>query len=118
MKRDLTAVEQRGGSLYGTCPNGHGDESGEIAAEVSADRRSHPNCPICGHALEDTYGSWERNALLETIADQARELHAHDAEVTCPCDTTLPVKEAFRCFECEVFFCPSCAERHFGMEGD
>jgi hypothetical protein len=42
-------------TTYGTCPNGHGDENGEIAAEVSADARPYPNCPICGYALEDTY---------------------------------------------------------------
>jgi len=37
---------------YGVCPNGHGDENGIIAAEVSADARPHPNCPICGASLE------------------------------------------------------------------
>lgn len=116
MKRELTAVEKAGGSIYGTCPEGHGDENGEIAAEVSFDRRPYPNCPICAAQLEDTYESWERTALLETIADQARELHAHDAEVTCPCGASGPVKESYRCFECEVFFCPGCAADHFGME--
>ena len=40
--------------IYGKCPRGHGDENGEIAAEVSAAARHYPNCPICGIALEDT----------------------------------------------------------------
>ena len=55
MRRELTDVEKNGGDLYGTCPNGHGDEDGDIAAEVSWGRRSYPNCPICGHRLENTY---------------------------------------------------------------
>lgn len=37
---------------YGVCPNGHGDEQGIIAAEVSADARPYPNCPVCGHRLD------------------------------------------------------------------
>lgn len=37
---------------YGICPNGHGDEHGIIAAEVSADAFQYPNCPICGSRLE------------------------------------------------------------------
>lgn len=42
-------------AVYGTCPNGHGDHNGEIAAEVSADAHPYPNCPVCGLALSDTY---------------------------------------------------------------
>lgn len=54
MNRTLTEVEKAGGALYGACPNGHGDENGRIAAEVSGGRRSYPNCPICGVRLTDT----------------------------------------------------------------
>jgi len=50
--RELTEVELNGGALYGICPNGHGDETGEIAAEVSFERESYPNCPLCGAALD------------------------------------------------------------------
>lgn len=55
MKRELRDVEKAGGSVYGTCPEGHGDEQGEIAAEVSEGRRYYPNCPICASRLEETY---------------------------------------------------------------
>jgi len=116
MRRELTAVEKRGGALYGTCPKGHGDENGRIAAEVSADRRPFPNCPICAASLSNVIEAWERTALLQTISDQARDLSDVDADVTCPCGKELPVTETFRCFECEVYFCPPCAEEHFGME--
>lgn len=116
MKRDLTAVEQAGGALYGTCPEGHGDENGRIAAEVSAGRHPYPNCPICGHRLSNVIEAWERTALLETVNEQARELENADMMVTCPCGRTPTVRHAYQCFECKVYFCPPCAEQHFGME--
>lgn len=57
----------------------------------------------------------ERNATLEAIGDQAKELHEQPGEksVTCPCGTTGPLTRMFRCFYCEVWFCPGCAKPHF-----
>lgn len=52
VKRELTDAERNGGALYGLCPEGHGDENGVIAAEVSASRRPYANCPICGRRLD------------------------------------------------------------------
>lgn len=40
--------------VLGVCPNGHGDEQGIIAAEVSYAAHPHPNCPICGSRLKYT----------------------------------------------------------------
>ena len=54
MKRDLTETEKEGGWLYGTCPNGHGDDDDRVAAEVGHGRESYPNCPLCGARLTDT----------------------------------------------------------------
>lgn len=51
IRRELTKEELDGGALYGRCPNGHGDEDGIIAAEVSYHRYEYPNCPICGIEL-------------------------------------------------------------------
>lgn len=58
VRRELREVEKEGGDLYGTCPDGHGDENGRIAAEVSWGRRPYPNCPICGHRLTDLEEVW------------------------------------------------------------
>lgn len=116
MNRKLTAVEKRGGALYGTCPEGHGDENGRIAAEVSYGRLPFPNCPICAKRLSNVIEAWNRAALLDTIGEQAIELKDVDAEVTCPCGKSIRVTDAYRCFECEVYFCPPCAEEHFGLD--
>lgn len=35
--------------------------------------------------------------------------------VMCPCGKTIKVKDAYRCLYCRVYFCGTCAERHFGM---
>lgn len=66
----------------------------------------------------DAIHAGEREPVLNAIGDQASELHGEPIpDVTCPCGTTLPLKEAFRCLYCEIFFCPPCAETHFGPNG-
>jgi hypothetical protein len=42
----------RSDPTYGVCPNGHGDESGIIAAEESFAAREYANCPLCGRSLQ------------------------------------------------------------------
>lgn len=62
----------------------------------------------------DAIHDGDRNATLTAIGEQASELHGVDRiPITCPCGTTLPLREAFRCLYCEVYWCPSCAEDHF-----
>lgn len=58
----------------------------------------------------------DREATLETIADQSEELSEQDARgitVTCPCGASGPVTGAYRCLYCDVWFCPDCADAHF-----
>lgn len=58
-----------------------------------------------------------RVAILEAIAEQAVELADEEVpSVTCPCGTELDLVDAFQCFFCHVFLCPSCSEEHFGDE--
>lgn len=59
----------------------------------------------------------ERIATLRAIGEQASELYDQsDPRVTCPCGKTGPLSRMFRCFYCEVIFCPPCAEDHFEDE--
>lgn len=68
--------------------------------------------------VEDIHDG-ERDAILEAVASQARELFQRDAgEMTCPCGTVMPLKTAFRCLYCEVWFCRECAMDHFGPLSD
>lgn len=62
---------------------------------------------------------FERVQTLKLIANQTKELESQegDPQVTCPCGATGPLRTAFRCFYCEVIFCPTCAEDHFAEEG-
>ena len=64
----------------------------------------------------------ERNRVLQTIADQHRELFLQSeagvsillATVTCPCGRRRGITHAVRCLYCDVWFCELCAEVHFG----
>lgn len=56
----------------------------------------------------------QREQILETNIEQARELKDSDATVTCPCGAEGRLKTAYQCYYCGVFFCPNCAETHFG----
>lgn len=56
----------------------------------------------------------EQFELLEIISAQVGELIAvHEVRVTCPCGASEIVLLACRCHFCGVFFCRSCAARHF-----
>lgn len=55
----------------------------------------------------------ERIPVLNAVKDQWGELKDVEETVTCPCGAETPVKRAFQCFYCEVWFCPGCAEQHF-----
>lgn len=60
----------------------------------------------------------DRDDILTANYEQAKELHSQaEPEVTCPCGASGPLRTAFQCFYCGVYFCPSCAEDHFGGEG-
>lgn len=55
-----------------------------------------------------------RLPVLTTIAEQEKELNDQSQPtVTCPCGAEGPLKMFYRCFYCDIYFCPSCAEEHF-----
>lgn len=67
--------------------------------------------------LEGIHNGTNRVEILRTIGKQEVELVKQSTqEVTCPCGNSGPVKLMFRCFYCEIIFCPPCAERHFEEE--
>lgn len=56
----------------------------------------------------------DRIATLETIGEQASELHDQpDVTVTCPCGVSGPIERMYQCYYCDVHFCPDCASDHF-----
>lgn len=77
------------------------------------------DCPSCGaedgtSVTAEAIHTGEREAILAALAAQHDQLRDADApDVTCPCGDDVDLTRAFRCFYCEVWFCPSCAEEHF-----
>lgn len=62
----------------------------------------------------DAIHAGERIPTLEAIGDQAIDLHNQPVvDVTCPCGATGPLRAMYRCYYCEVVFCPGCADEHF-----
>ena len=65
----------------------------------------------------------ERKKKLELMADQIRVLHEQEkigvplmkVKIRCGCMKLLPWWMMVRCLYCGVFYCPECAEEHFGM---
>ena len=39
----------------------------------------------------------------------------HVAKVRCSCNKLVSVKDAYRCYYCNKYFCSDCAPNHFGM---
>lgn len=67
--------------------------------------------------LEGIHEGTDREAILRTIGEQEVELLDQPTqEVTCPCGNSGPLKLMFRCFYCEIYFCPPCSEKHFEEE--
>lgn len=57
----------------------------------------------------------QRDAKRAQYRRQFTELHEQpDVFVTCDCGHRLPVKHAYRCYFCGIWFCAKCAEDHFG----
>jgi hypothetical protein len=59
----------------------------------------------------------ERNEQLEVIRDQHVELIEQGATlstVTCPCGRERAINRAVRCLYCDIWYCETCAEEHFG----
>lgn len=49
------------------------------------------------------------------IATQSKDLNQQpQVWITCPCGTRLLLRYSYKCWECGIFFCRSCAEKHFG----
>ena len=51
----------------------------------------------------------ETRKLMRRQFDQAK-----GNAVSCECGMTMPLRFAYRCLYCGVFFCQACAEIHFG----
>lgn len=67
--------------------------------------------------LEAIHEGTDRELILETIGEQASELHEqHTVKVTCPCGVSGPLRMMRLCHFCEIFFCPKCSDDHFGEE--
>lgn len=65
----------------------------------------------------------ERQKKLEFMAEQNRLLHTQEKEgvplmkvkIRCGCHKLLPWWVMVKCLYCGIFYCPECAEEHFGM---
>ncbi len=58
----------------------------------------------------------EINAIRRLLFGQQFEVNPCETMVTCPCGFKTPMRQAFRCFYCGLYFCRKCAERHFKKE--
>ncbi len=64
----------------------------------------------------------ERNNILTLIRDQLQETVDQEtagvtirmAIITCPCGNKGAVVKTYQCLYCNIWFCHSCAEGHFG----
>lgn len=59
----------------------------------------------------------DRGLCLELLYEQCKQvLNLNSATpFFCPCGRHLDPLQAFKCYECHIWFCPSCAGRHFGF---
>ena len=55
------------------------------------------------------------DSQVRFIRDQeVDEVPAKHLKVRCPCLKLIPMKYAYRCLYCGIFYCKECAEEHFG----
>ncbi|MCP4700498.1 MAG: hypothetical protein GY862_27150 [Gammaproteobacteria bacterium] len=52
--------------------------------------------------------------IKETVQQDLSGVTVRMAELTCPCDKKAPIVRMFQCLYCNVWFCKTCAEQHFG----
>jgi hypothetical protein len=65
----------------------------------------------------------EQKLKLELMADQIKLLHVQEKDgvplmrvkIRCGCRKLLPWWVMVKCLYCGIFYCPECAEEHFGM---
>jgi hypothetical protein len=57
----------------------------------------------------------ERGAHLRLVYDQLKEVRSGGL-VQCPCGKRSEIVLTFQCYFCRVWFCMSCASRHFATE--
>ena len=55
-----------------------------------------------------------RNELLALIRDQSSIAMTEAPPCAC-CALVLEWRKLYRCFHCDLWFCPGCSRRHFGM---
>ena len=66
----------------------------------------------------------QRKQKLEFMAEQMRLLRRQEKDgiplmkvkIRCGCYKLLPWWVMVKCLYCGVFYCPECAEEHFGMK--
>ena len=52
---------------------------------------------------------------LQTVCDQHNELQQQVMpKVTCTCGDRQALADMHKCLYCHVYYCTTCAERHFG----
>ena len=56
----------------------------------------------------------EAGLIRQKQQDEVRAAKA--LRVTCFCKRQLPMTEMCQCHYCHGYFCPECAEKHFGPE--
>jgi hypothetical protein len=56
-----------------------------------------------------------RDQLKESVAQDEAGITVRLATTTCPCGRIRSNFYMYRCLYCEVMFCNTCAEEHFGQ---
>lgn len=79
---------------------------------------SYPVDPV---VLDNPDKSDEEKILcLDILYEQCKQLIGVSegrifASLYCPCGRSLDPLMSFKCYECHIWFCPTCASRHFGF---
>ena len=73
-------------------------------------------------ARDNAAAHLEQAQLIKRQYDEANEwfnsgeLCPPNVRITCICGIKFGLEWLFRCYYCGVWFCESCAEKHFGKE--
>jgi len=52
--------------------------------------------------------------LLTLISEQSRDSMSGPPPCIC-CKASMPWRNLYKCYHCDLWFCPMCARPHFGM---
>ena len=54
------------------------------------------------------------NQLKESVEQEATGVTIRMGTITCPCGWERSIFRMYKCLYCDIWFCVSCAESHFG----